>query len=132
MIKRNLFPDFMIGMYQTDKNNPFLIFKASYFENAYAGMLEWEKILEKDMKVLFRLPGYEKIGDLLAELNAEPIKQFQDTVILNKDVRIIKDENANTLLLYSIIDKETIIITTNENAFKEIINRLNKEKTLRR
>ncbi len=132
IIKRSLFPDFMIGMYNTKLNSPFIIFKVSYFENAYAGMFDWEKDLEKDFETLFRLPGYEQLGSLISEITASNDKKFQDAVILNKDIRLIKDENNQIILLYSIIDKETIVITTSDTAFKEIIDRLNKEKTLRR
>ena len=53
-------------------------------------------------------------------------------MIVNKDVRILRDDNGNMILLYGIVDKETIIITVNDTAFKEIITRLNKEKTLKR
>jgi hypothetical protein len=131
-IKRNLNPLFMVGMYYNEKNNPFVIFKVSSFENAYAGMLEWEAELERDFQILFRLPGYEEAGSLLSDLKAVEKKKFRDAVILNKDVRLIKDENNQIILLYSIIDKETIVITTSDTAFKVIIDRLNKEKTLKR
>jgi hypothetical protein len=131
-IKRNLFPLFMLGTYYTEVNNPFIIFKVSYFENAYAGMLEWEANLEKDFRNLFRLPNYEEAENLLTELTASEQKKFQDAVILNKDVRLIRDENNQIILLYSIIDKETIVITTSDTTFKVIIDRLNKEKTLKR
>jgi len=132
ILKRTLLPDYMIGTYSFGKNLPFIIFKTSYFENAYAGMLSWEVNLKKDLLILFKLPGYENGGGLIADLTPTDNKKFEDGVIVNKDVRILRDENNNVILLYGIIDKETIIITVNETAFKEIIDRLNKEKTLKR
>lgn len=131
-IKRNLFPLFMLGTYYTNVNNPFVIFKVSSFENAYAGMIEWEIDLERDFQILFRLPGYEEAGSLLFDLKAGEKKKFQDAVILNKDVRLIRDGNNQIILLYSIIDKETMVITTSDMTFRVIIDRLNKEKTLKR
>lgn len=132
IIRRTLLPEYMVGMYMFDENLPFIIFKTTYFENAYAGMFEWEKSLESDLKNLFRLPGYEKEGGVLDELTPTTFKKFEDAVVINKDVRLIKDEAGETILLYAIIDKETIVITKNETAFKEILNRLNKEKGLKR
>jgi hypothetical protein len=132
ILKRTLLPDYMLGAYSFGKNLPFIIFKSTYFENAYAGMLSWEINLKKDLLILFRLPGYENGGGLIADLTPTDNKKFEDGVIVNKDVRILKDEKNNVILLYGIIDKETIIITVNDTAFKEIINRLNKEKSLKR
>jgi hypothetical protein len=132
ILKRTLLPDFMVGTFSFGKNLPFIILKTSYFENAYAGMLSWENDLEKDFQVLFRLTGYQTAGGILAELTPTTIKKFSDSVIVNKDVRILKDETGQIMLLYGIIDKETIIITVNDTAFKEILTRLNNEKTLKR
>ena len=122
MVKRTLLPNFMIGSYSFSQNYPFLILKTSSFENSYAGMLAWEKDLSKDFQLLFRLPGYENSGSLLDELTpATSTKKFEDGVIVNKDVRFLQDNNNNT-----------IIITVSDTAFKEIIDRLNKEKSLKR
>lgn len=132
IIKRTLLPDFMVGMYAFGKNLPFLILKSSYFENAYAGMFEWEKYLEKDFQVLFRFSGYENAGKLLEELTPTNQRKFEDAVIINKDVRVLKNAEGEMTLLYGIIDKETIVITVSDTAFKEVINRLNKEKGLKR
>lgn len=132
IMKRTLLSDFMIGTYAQNKNLPFIILKTSSFENTYAGMLTWEKTMERDVQALFRLPGYESSPGILDELAPTPVKSFVDKVIVNKDARLLKGDAGQTILLYGIIDKETIIITVNEEAFKEIINRLNKEKTLKR
>lgn len=132
MIQRTLLPDFMIGTYSQEVNLPFIILKTSYFENSYAGMLSWERNIENDFQTLFKLPGYENSGNVLDKLTPTTVKKLEDGVILNKDVRILRDENKKIILLYSIIDKETIVITVSDVAFKEILNRLNKEKTLKR
>lgn len=132
LLKRTLLPDFMIGTYTLEKNLPFLILKTSSFEGTYAGMLAWEKDLEKDLTILFRLPGYETSGNIITELTPTNLKKFSDAVIVNKDVRILQGIDGKIMLLYGIVDKETIIITVNEDIFKELINRLNKEKTLKR
>jgi hypothetical protein len=132
IIKRTLLPDFMVGIYSMGGNLPFVILKTSYFEIAFAGMLQWEPNIEKDFQIMFRLPGYETALSLTSSLTPTEVKKFSDGVIINKDVRIMRNDNGGIMLLYSIIDKETIIITVDDIAFKEIVNRLNKEKTLKR
>jgi len=132
IIKRTFLPDFMVGMYSFGKNFPFIILKTSSFENTFAGMLAWEKDLEGDFKIIFRLPGYSSTGGLRAELTPTTAKKFVDGVIVNKDVRMLKDTSGQIIFLYGIIDKETVVFTISDIAFKEIVNRLNKEKSLTR
>ena len=131
-VKRSLSAEFMVGMYSFDKNLPFIIFKTFSFDNTYAGMLSWESNLKDDFQTIFRLPGYESGGGILNELTPANTPKFEDGVISNKDVRILRDNNKNIILLYGIVDTQTIIITVTDTAFKEIVSRLNKEKTLKR
>jgi hypothetical protein len=49
---------------------------------------------------------------------------FEDEVVKNKDIRVLKDSTNTTVLLYSFINKETLIITTNEQTFNEVYDRL--------
>jgi len=130
--KRTLLPNFMVGMYSFDRNLPFIILKTSSFENTYTGMLGWESYLQKDFAEIFRLPGYKNGGGIISALTPTSANKFGDGTILNKDVRVLRNDSNDIILLYGIIDKETIIITVNDFVFKEIISRLNKEKTLRR
>lgn len=130
-LKRNLGENYMVGMYAFGQNLPFVILKISAFENAYAGMLEWEKSLEKDFRNILRLTNNGE-GGLALALTPGESRQFQDAVIANQDARVLKDENGKIFFVYSILSKDTIIFTVNETALKEIINRLNREKSLRR
>jgi hypothetical protein len=132
LMKRTLLPDFMVGAYSLTKNIPFVIFKTSSSENTYAGMLTWEKDLGDDFKILFKLPGYEKVVSVKDLVAPPEVKKFEDAVITNKDVRLLRGDNKQIVLLYCLIDKETVVITTDTEALKNIITRLNKEKTLKR
>ncbi len=77
-------------------------------------MIEWEKTMAQDLKQF-----------LLLHTSANLSLPFQDTIIKNKDVRELKDTDGTALLLYSFFDKNTLIITTREDSFKEIVSRLN-------
>jgi hypothetical protein len=130
ILKRNLADDFMVGMYSFGQNLPFIIFKTTSFENTYAGMLDWEKDLKKDFGVLFRLNG--EITGLENILKPSKPYKFEDATVANQDVRLLKDDNGKIIFVYSILWKDTIVLTTSDVALKEIINRLNKEKSLKR
>jgi hypothetical protein len=132
LLKRTLLPNYMIGSYSYGVNFPFIIFRTSSFENTYTGMLDWEKSLEKDLTILFRLPGYDAPRGIAEQLTAVNFKKFEDAVVSNKDVRLIRNEAGKIILIYGIVDKTTVIITTSDTAFKEIVNRLNKEKAIPR
>jgi hypothetical protein len=77
-------------------------------------MFAWEKTLLNDFYNLF---GLEKI---------ESINVFHDDVITGNDVRILKNTNGETILLYSLIDKGRVVITTNEDTFNKILLGLDK------
>lgn len=130
-IKRTLQAEFVVGMYAQEINRPFVIFKTSSSDNTFAGMLEWESRLESDFQTMFRLNGGGPTG-LLRQIEQNENYQFEDAVVANKDIRQIKNAEGMVILLYSIVDKNTVIITVDANTFKELISRLNKEKSLER
>lgn len=132
ILKRTLSPDFMVGMFSFGQDLPFVIFKTSSFENAYAGMLDWEKNLEKDFYLLFRLNSNYSEKDLVTSLTPSATHLFEDGVVVNRDVRIIREGGEKIILLYGILNKDTIVITVNDVVFKELINRLNKERSIKR
>jgi hypothetical protein len=129
ILKRNLNNEFMVGMYSFGENLPFIILTSTSFENSFAGMLEWEKTMEKDLATIFRLGGS---GALEQALTPGPTRSFQDLVVSNQDTRVLRNENGEVRLLYGIFNKNIIIITRNQSAYTEIVNRLNREKSLRR
>jgi hypothetical protein len=46
---RSLDNNFIFGLHSIDTTEPFLIFKTGYYQNAFAGMLAWEKNLREDL-----------------------------------------------------------------------------------
>lgn len=105
---------YMLGVYSYDTNEVFMIIKIKDFASAYSGMLKWEKDMPKDLTRVFGLAP-----ELIATTSP-----FLDEAIKNKDLRILKDFAGKTQLLYSFIDKETLVITKNEGIFSAIIGRL--------
>ncbi|NVN97070.1 hypothetical protein HXX01_02440, partial [Candidatus Nomurabacteria bacterium] len=114
---RALGDGYMIGTYTDEKPHLFIIFQVKDYNYAYAGMLEWEKTLLNDVLPLFELnTGENKL--ILAD------KKWSDLIINNKDTRVVMNENNKPMLYYLFNDKNSLIITDNENAIKEIISRL--------
>ena len=48
---------------------------------------------------------------------------FTDEELRNKDLRIVTDEIGKTILLYSFIDKNTILITSHEAIFNALLGK---------
>lgn len=110
---RSLENKYMLGVYSFDSNEPFIIFKVDDFPTAYSSMLKWEKDMVSDLGRIFQISK--------DELGNETI--FSDQTIKNKDLRILRNTSQKTVLLYSFIDKNTIVVTSNENIFNAIIGK---------
>jgi len=137
-LSRTLETKFMFGLHYVKYTEPFLILKISSFENAFEGMLGWEKNIENDLNIIFMTNQNKNIsnttdmdvitGATTSEEYINPKKTFGDMVVKNKDTRILKDKNGNIILMYSFPDRKTIVITTNQYTMAEIFDRLNRVK----
>jgi hypothetical protein len=123
---RALQPTFMLGVHNVSRA-PFLIFKTEFYENAFAGMLDWEKSMSRDLVPLFGTA----VLDEGRPVNAPTDSFFVDRIIENKDTRVLIDLSGEIRLMYSFIDTETLVITTGRDAFLEILTRANATRTTR-
>lgn len=115
MLLRSLRPDFMLGFHSFNKNQPFLILKTDYYDNAFAGMLAWEnKIAENLLPVFGRTNRVNELSQ----------RKWDDTVIKNKDTRVLRNFDGSIALVYAFKDQRTLIITTNEDTLLEVSRRL--------
>ncbi len=114
---RALDPAFVFGIHSFTGNNPFFILTVRSFPNAVSGMLAWEPALYDDMARVFNLPREEGVFTT---------SRFDDAVIKNHDVRIMRDGEGRTLLFYSFVDEKTLVVAGNEITFDELIKRLNR------
>jgi len=114
---RALEPNFVFGFHILGQTEPFLILKTNSYDSAYAGLLRWENYLATDLGPIF--------------LSTTTVGFFEDKIIYNKDTRILSDADGKIILLYSFNDKNTIIITTNETTFKNLVDRLRAAKLIR-
>jgi hypothetical protein len=114
---RTLDPLYSTGLYHAEEYIPYIIFKTNSYEAAFASMIQWEPAMLDDLS-----PYFSHINSSSTPLSGGT---FTDIDIRNKDVRIMRDQATNkALLMYSFPDKNTLIITTDEDALKEIFSRL--------
>lgn len=110
---------FMFGAFGESN---FLIIKLASFENAFAGMLAWEKNLAQDIGPLFATAELSEQSPLGAT--------FVDITDKNKDVRVL-DVGGQTVLLYSFFDNKMLIITDKIETLRIVVERLALEKLSR-
>ena len=123
-LERSFEKDYMLGLYVLSGNEPFLIIKTNSYETAFSGMLAWEETLLSDATSVFFASD-----QVFATTTKATI--FEDKIVKNKDTRIAKNINGETVLLYSFLDKKTLIITTKESVFSEILGRYLNSKLVR-
>ena len=129
---RSLTPEFMLGLHYWNGNQPFLILKTDSYGTAFAGMLEWEKNMKTDLRILFFLSNRQsnKIASSTDDVFANE-KDFEDVVVKNKDARAIRDADGGIFLIYDLHDKDTVIITTNTTTLTELSDRLIRARMVR-
>ncbi len=160
----------MIGGYQKEKLQPFIIIRVSDQQQAFAGMIEWEQNILRDVQDFFINKLDENqierpIGSVATAINtspavaaqvsttttqststtatstieSEPIipkptydaKKFVDVVMLNKDIRAIKNSNNEVIFFYSFIDKENLLLATNIETLRKVMSGLNTANLIR-
>lgn len=84
---------------------PFIILRVQNFDTAFGGILDVEDRIGEDLSGLFGTTG---------------MNGFVDDVIKNHDVRIMKRETGEEIITYGFVNRNTIIITGNSNAFASI------------
>jgi|GEM_PF-431127 len=127
---RSFHPKYMLGVHSFEGAEPFLVFKTSFYENAFAGMLAWERTLSRDLAPLFG-PALLNETESAATSTSASGGIFKDRLINNIDTRVLMDLNGDVRLIYSFIDRQTLVIATNRDTFLEVVNRLSSTRVTR-
>jgi hypothetical protein len=120
-LARSVEDTYMVGVYAGEENGAFIVTKPTFYENAFSAMLAWEKNMAEDLSPFFAIP--ENIGRV-PEGEIPTLFLFEDEIVLNRDTRVLKDIRGNIVLLYSFIDRNTLLITDNEPTFRELLERM--------
>lgn len=114
-----------LGVHGFRGGKPFLLFSVSSYDHAFDGMLSWEPNLLRDIGPLFGISIREILGKA-ASTTSEVLQNtlaVKDVIIKNKDVRAVFDSEKEVIFLYSFIDKETLVLTTNEDTLRFLIGK---------
>ncbi len=118
-LTRSLGKPFMYGVYTSSEKTPFLLLSLDSYESAYAGMLSWEERLHYDILPLLGGNPNEKLRQELS---------WKDDTLRNTDIRREVDAGGNSILLYSFLDRKTLLITQSDVVFYEVLGRLHTPK----
>ncbi len=155
---RTLSGQYLLGVHSFDENQAFLIFHADAYETSYAAMLQWEPTMRQDLLPLFaRTPPVRATTSAAAttatttatsttpsdffnqptqplptpDLTTSGIPTtFTDRVVENRDARVLQTKDGDIVLLWTFLDRNTLVITTNEFTLREVITRAAKAPTI--
>lgn len=152
LLTRNTDDSSTVGViHEGGETRAFFILRVTSYERTFAGMLTWEPLMARDFGPLY--PSYTEdeapipqvdlglVSTTTATTTARiatsttpvPVAQispavsvgrFEDAIVVNRDVRVLRDTRGRSLLLYGYADKETLIIARNESAFAALLVRL--------
>ncbi len=148
---RTISPLFLFGIHAISDNQPFLLLKVDSYQQAFSGMLAWEPTMSQDLLPLFAYtppapPQTQTITTTISTTTASTTSTatstlsstttietlpprmtptvFIDKIIENHDARALVNQAGQITLLWTLLDKNTLLITTNERTVREIISRL--------
>ncbi len=121
-------PTYLLGVHNYASYQPFLILSVDSYEQAYAGMLAWEPTMHSDLSPLFDYTPSPQLAGT-ATSSATTTAQFlptpfKDAVVESHDARVIEDSSGTIEFLWTFLDSNTLVITTNEYTLREVISRL--------
>jgi len=117
---RALGDTFFFGIHTVDKNAPVFVLTVTSYDNAFAGMLAWEKTMNVDLS-----PAFTPVAALTNDKNGLPTdRTFTDIVMRNYDVRALKDDSGTIQLYYSFPTRDILVIGESPYTFTEILGRL--------
>lgn len=126
ILLRNIGQESTVGVIKAnDETYPFFLLRVTSYERTFAGMLSWEETIQRDMVRFYPPRPLDSMTSGTSTASStlqEP--RFKDAVVVNQDVRVLKDALGRSLLVYGYKDKQTLIIARDEKAFSELLRRL--------
>ena len=143
ILLRNIADESTIGVVNAGTDTkPFFALRVDSYERTYAGMLTWEPLMMRDLGLLYPLYPEPLPEEAVATSTATstlatttpqeegtaataPARtRFEDAVVANRDVRVLRDTEGRSLILYGYTDKRTLLIVRDEAAFEALLTRL--------
>jgi len=110
-LERTLGEKMSIGLFQG--RDFFFAFKVKDFGIAFRDMLEWENSL---------VDNFNPFLKEISTSTASTIYTFRDLIVKNKDTRAAMASKGEVRMIYTFLDKETVLITESEEALKALVD----------
>ncbi len=114
---RSLNDEFMLGIHAWNGNQVFFVFTTNDFDVAFSNTLSWEDSLPDDILPLIGKDTDEEVYT----------RQWEDLLIRNRDMRVVRDNKGNIVLAYTFFDSQTLILATSVDTIDEVITRIIQE-----
>lgn len=101
-------------------SEPFIVLKVSSFDTALGGILEWEDSMSADLAPLFGTPVLATFDPTARTATQTRAPFFVDVVHANRDMRVLRDEAGDERIVYSFLDRSTILISTDRTVIEEV------------
>jgi len=95
----------------------FILLKVRSLTDVFDGIRAWEN------KMFFDLHGFFGL-DISSATNSLLTRGFEDSIVENKNARILYDDTRNIVMMYILANDNSVIITNSEIATYEIMRRL--------
>ncbi|MDO8552460.1 MAG: hypothetical protein Q7S01_02925 [bacterium] len=119
--------NFFLGLHQiVSKLSPVLIIPVNSYERGFAGMLAWEPTMNADLSPIFTTVPAQTIDERGVLVD----RQFQDELLNNFDVRVLRDDSGAIQMLYSFPTRTMLIISESPYSFTESLSRLRASRQL--
>ncbi|MDQ1299686.1 MAG: hypothetical protein QG636_354 [Patescibacteria group bacterium] len=149
ILLRNIAEESTTGVVNAEGNTtPFFALRVDSYERTYAGILTWEPLMHRDLGLLYPLYAVENAPAIeetiatttatstiatttkaapVSSIEASARTRFEDAIVANHDVRILRDTEGRSLILYGYADKRTLLIVRDEASFEALLARLKAE-----
>lgn len=121
-LERTLKEEYVIGVISQDEERAnFIIMTVDDFGKAFSAMLDWEKNLINDLSFL-TVTSSEMMASstgTTTPIKNEPLS-WKDIIVKNKDTRALANDKNQAKIVYTFLDKNTILVTENLSAIGEI------------
>lgn len=108
---------FLMGVVNGETKDFFMLFKMRFTGDIFDSLREWERKMFADLHGLFGM-------DLSFETKYLSSKSFVDSIVENKNARILYDKEDKIVMMYIFADDNSVIITDTESAAHEIMLRI--------
>lgn len=146
ILLRNIADESTVGVIDAgSQTRPFFALRVDSYERTYAGMLTWEPLMARDLSLLYPLYPEEQVETVVPAATSTATTtasttvvttiqpqaiartRFEDAIVANHDVRVLRDTAGKALMLYGYADKRTLLIARDEAAFEALLARLKSE-----